>query len=154
MDFGVTSSWSGIQNLQADDFVKVGDSCFVPDEDAESGRVFCFYPNRDLRRAASARGLKSSDQRWLLLWMDFLEICMDKKDKGSKVYVLHPRQQPGVLEGKAQRGEIKVAELACATIKMHEYYVEKSFLSAVTEDASTEAASSSALSATSAKLAV
>lgn len=85
--------------------------------DNAAAGVYVFNPNSGLRAAASAAGMSEEEQgaRWLQLWT---EVCKKVQATSGKCFVMAKgTPQSHILEGKAQQGEVNVAEMAQVPIE-------------------------------------
>jgi len=76
---------------------------------------YTFNPNTALRDFAQSCGMgdHESVSRWVEMWSMVLQVCKDKRDQGSKVFVMRHKDktlgEEGIL-GKAQQAEIVMAK--------------------------------------------
>lgn len=87
-------------------------------------QTFCFNPNQDLSTLAEVSGLSAEEQaiQWLDMWLAILEIVQQKKDSGSKIFVM--KHKDGGILGGAQRGEVRAAKIAGFTENVNLEYIE------------------------------
>ena len=81
--------------------------------DNSAAGVYTFNPNSGLTAAAAAHNMDAEQQgqMWLKLWTD---VCKKTQQTGGTCYVMAKGtgQHDRVIEGKAQYGEINIAEMA------------------------------------------
>eukprot|EP00966_Prymnesium_polylepis_P187531 4347753-Prymnesium_polylepis.1 len=88
--------------------------------DNAAAGIYVFNPNSGLRAAAKSRGMTPAEQgkKWLELWT---EVAKKVQETGGTCFVIVKGTGPGpddfVIEGNAQKGEVRAAALAqrCST---------------------------------------